>query len=798
MNISSHNSQKLSKRGLCIAIALASAPVMAERLMLEEVIVTAQKREQSMQHVPLTVSAIPAGLIQDAGLQSLDEVQNLVPALHIYSAVNPALTSIVIRGAGTGVSAPTLEPSVGIFVDGVFMPRSIFGLGDLVDVERVEVLMGPQGTLYGKNTNAGVISVTTKGAPQALEATLEGTLGDYDLRQAKVSVASPINDEWAWRFGAIVRQRDGTFEDELTGDDDLNEIDRQSYRGQLYWTPNDALDVRAIGYYSLNDANQGEAERAFNTESAWWAYLNAVQASQSIPAPGLDDEDRKVQGTSANHSKVEVKGGSLQIDYALESGITLTSITALQNWSITENYSDVDGIAIDFLRGLNDGEEDVFTQEIRLTSPGGVKLDWLAGLYYFDSELVGGGPDKEYVYGFGFPGLNIPVGPIVLPLAAPGDYSQIEYEIDTQSWSAFGQATWNISDSTSLTFGLRYDDERKDMEMSVSAFDAAGAPWSLANAFTGIYQGGFFVPLTSGNLDDDGPTIREGDREEDNWSGMVSLNHFINDTMLYATVSTGNKSGGFNTSFGAASIEDREFDTEETTGLEIGAKFNGLLDGRARVNVALFHTVYDDFQAATFDPETVQFLVKNAGEQTTQGVDIDADLLITANLSMRVSLEYLDAEYDDYKNANCHPLSGETMVNGSCVLDGETLEFAPEWSGSISGSYVLPLSGDRELYSWAGYSFKSDHLVDPTRAPYARDVDYGLWDASIGWRNNHWDISLWGKNLTDETFTTITTANLFGTTFANPALGGDTASSLNYTRWLNDPRTWGVTLRYTY
>jgi iron complex outermembrane receptor protein len=775
--------------------------------MLEEVIVTAQKREQSMQDVPLTIAAVSNELIQQANLESLDEVQTLVPALNIYSATGPALTSIIIRGAGTGVSAITLEPSVGIFIDGVFMPRSIFGLSDLVDVARVEVLMGPQGTLYGKNTNAGVISVTSKGAPEEFEAQLEGTLGDYDLQQARVSLANVINPDLSWRFGGLLRQRDGTFENELTGDDDLNEIDRQSYRGQLYWSPTESLDLRAIGYYSENDANQGETERAFNTDSAWWRYMTAVQASQGIPTPGLDTKDRKVQATSPSHSKLEVKGGSLQLDYAFENGISLTSISAVQNWSIDDGYSDGDSVAIDFLRSSVGGEEDVFTQELRLTSLGGEKIDWLAGLFYFDSELTaggfnpgapGGGNNKEFLYSFGFPGINIPVGPISLPLAAPGDYAHQSYEIDTNSWSAFGQATWNVSDNTSLTFGLRYDDESKDMSLAVAAFDAAGTPWSTVNALSGAYQGGFFVPLTSGNLDDDGPTLREGDRSEDNLSGMLSLNHFINDTMLYATLSTGNKSGGFNTSFGSASVEDREYDTEDTTSFEIGAKFNGLLDGRARVNLAVFHTEYDDFQAATFDPITVQFLVKNAGKQTTQGIDLDADLLVTQSLSLRLSLEYLDAEYDDFKNANCHPLSGETIIDGACVLDGEELEFAPEWSGSLSGSYVKSLSGDRELYAWAGYSFKTDHLADPTRAPYARDVNYGLWDASIGWRNTHWDIKLWGKNLSDETYLNVATANLFGTTFANPALGGDLPSSLNHQRWINDPRTWGVTLRYTH
>jgi hypothetical protein len=154
--------------------------------------------------------------------------------------------------------------------------------------------------------------------------------------------------------------------------------------------------------------------------------------------------------------------------------------------------------------------------------------------------------------------------------------------------------------------------------------------------------------------------------------------------------------------------------------------------------------------------------------------------------------------YDDFQGANCHPLADATVVDGTCILDGETLEFAPEWSGSMSAAYRLPLQGDREFYSWLGYDFKSDYLADATRAPYAEDIDFGVWNGSLGWRSSHWDISLWGKNLTDETYVTTTVADLFGIAFANPILIGDVNSSLNHARWLNEPRMWGVTLRYTH
>lgn len=778
---------------------LETAPAFAQAAALEEVIVTAQKRVQSLQDVPLSVAAISADSMQAAGVRTIEDIKSLVPALNIYSASSPALTSIVIRGAGTGAADPTLEPSVGVFIDGVYMPRSVFGLSDLVDVERVEVLMGPQGTLYGKNTNAGVISVTTRGAPKDFETQLEATAGSYGLMEGKASVAGVITDGLSWRVGGMVRQRDGIVEDEISGKDRHDEIDRQSWRGQLYWDPTDDLSVRAIGYYSKSDANQGDSERVFNGASGWYRYLVGVQAAVGLPPPLLDGKDYKVQGTRPNSAAVDVGGGSVQLDYSFANGLTLTSISAYQDWSMDDVYGDNDGAAIDFLHSTWGIKEHSFGQELRLASAGDERVDWLAGLFYFSGDLQQGSRNlTAFTYAFGLPGIRVPIGPTTIPLVAPGDNATWYNDTETESWAAFGQAIWHLTDRTALTLGLRYGDESKDFAMSVRAYDAAGAPFSLANLVSGAYRGGYFVPLTSGNLADNGPTERAGDRSENNWSGMVSLNHSIGDVMLYATVATGTKSGGFNGSYGAASIEDREFDTEDTTSYEVGAKMEGLLNGRMRLNLAAFHTVYDDFQAATFDPVTVQTLVRNAGQQTTQGIDVDAQALLTERLTLTARIEYLDATYDDFKNAVCHPLSGEKVVGGSCVLDGEKLEFASDWSGTIAADYVLPLSGDNQLYGRVGYSFRSDYLADPTRAPYARDVDYQLWDARVGWRNASWDVSLWGRNLTDETYVTATTAMVFGTLFANPALGGNTASSLNHQAWLNDPRTWGLTVRYQF
>jgi iron complex outermembrane receptor protein len=809
------NPQYVAAKPLSLAIAITVATIAsqatAETLMLEEVIVTAQKRAESLQDVPMSISAVTEDMIAVAGIETLDDVQMLVPSLNIYKVVNPAFASISIRGVGTGASDPTLEPSVGVFIDGVFMPRSVFGLSQLVDVERIEVLMGPQGTLYGKNTNAGVISVSTKGMPDQLEGSAELTAGNYDLWTGKVSIGGLVTDDLGYRFGALVSQRDGWMENELTGKEDYNDVDNQAFRGQIFWNPGEKLSTRFIGYYSENEGKTGP-EQGIGAGTLAESYFTDISAAAGIPAPKWDTGDRETQG-APGESRLEVKGASVHLDYELDSGVTLTSITAQQEWEIGDQY--YENILMDAITplALHDPiDEEVFTQEFRVTSPGGETVDWMVGAYYFDSELHRGttdnSPDKAYsVYVDGLPGIPDIIGLGLPGLIVPGDTATWQTQTDTESWALYGQGSYNFTEQTSLTVGLRYGEEEKDFEMSLAAYDANGVlfNWDTVAALggDGSYTGGSWIPLVGGPLTNaqngQFPSVTEhrvGDRKEDNVTGMISLKHFINDHMLYGTVSTGVKGGGFNGTFGSISIDDREFDSEETTSYEVGAKLEGLLDGRARLNLAYFYTEFDDFQAATWDPETVTFLVDNAGKQVTQGIELDGTWLATERLTLTANILYMDAEYKDHEGANCSVLSSVPIeADGSCDLSGYDLEFAPEWGGNVAADYVQPMAGG-DFYGRLSMSFKSEHITDPTRPDFAT-AEYEVWNARLGWRNENWDISLWGKNITDEDFSRFDNANFFGGLFESLS-GGDTNNRRLHQSYLNEPATYGVTARYSF
>jgi iron complex outermembrane receptor protein len=781
------------------AILIASGTASAQAV-LEEITVTAQKREQSLQDVPVFVSAVTADTIQAAGLDSVGDVQLLVPALNVYSAGFQARTSVTIRGAGTGAADPSLEPSVGIFVDGMYMPRSVFGLEDLVDVERIEVLMGPQGTLYGKNTNSGVISVTTKGAPTELEGHVTATFGDYNQQDLSLSVASPLSDTAGFRLGVLSRSRDGVLTDVNTGQD-LNSIDNTSVRGQFYWDASDSLTVRAIGYYSKKSGINGIDETHFEPTGS---YLAVVSAALGIKGTGetIDTEvdNLLVSRDAVSNAPMDVVGGSLQLDYEFANGVTLTSQTSVQSWELDPRLADVDMTPLDLISTRLGSEDESFGQEIRLTSPGGESFDWMAGAFYFTSDLQLGSKDIPFAtFGSDMAIIDAilsatPAGPAWngLGFAGSAGHSFSNWsEHESESIAVYGQANWHLSEATTINFGLRYSDETKDFGLVTDAMDPTGLSYAAGgsiNVLNALFSGVAAL----------GPVINMSDsKSDDNVTGMLSVNHFVGDHMLYASVATGTKSGGFNGSFGGLGLAQRAYDTEKTISYEIGGKFDGLLDGRARVNVALFYTDYDDFQATVFEPSSASFLVDNAGQQVTQGIDIDATWLATDNLTLSAAVEFLDAKYKEFEGASCHPLTdapitGQTPTSTICDLSGFDLPWASDWSGSLSANYVVPLDSGSEFFANITGKFSGDITVGSGRPPYAVDSKEHV-NARIGWRNDNWDIAIWAKNLTDHMYRSTTIENTMSAAILGPFIA---SSRLVYNSWNVDPRTYGITARY--
>ena len=734
-------------------------------LALEEVIVTAQKRLEAIQDVPITMQAVTGDELDMFGAIGVADVQNKVPNLNITSgSFTPFGGAIRLRGVGSEGLEPSIEASVGFFVDGVYQSRSGLGMSDLIDVERVEILYGPQGTLYGKNTNAGVISVTTKRPAAEFEASLEATVGNYNARQLKAIVSGPVTDTLAYRAALSRRKRDGYIDNHFDGSE-LNDADDTVFRGQLLWTPTDELEILLIATNIERDTNCCAADVQFG------AAHQGAAAALGIDLGKNDWQDYEVIDPLGTGFSQETDALSLHVEYDMDWAV-LSSTTAWDQYE-WDTFFDLDRTELGIVSITDQHDAESISQEFRLVGSSD-NTDWVAGLFYYDNELLRGKNNAWPTLGDHIAGLDPLVGSQFCPamglpmgclVSAPGDAGIMEHEFYQTSYSAFGQLTWYINEDWSFTNGLRYSSEDKETELNFRPTASLANPGAMPPTFSLIH---LLIP----------PVAEDLDRSDEQVTFMTNLQRiFSDDFNVYFTIATGFKAGGFN---GAAGMDDdRGYDPEESTNYELGFKLS-LLDGRGKFNGALFRTEFDDFQTLAFSQSTNSFFVDNAGEMLTQGVDLEFAYRVTENLTLEAAVTYLDTEFSSFENADCHfGRSPDNTTLGTCDRSGEPLDFTPEWSSTTSLTYVQPFRSG-EFYGYLNWVYKGDHTTQTDGNPDS-EQSYDLWNGRVGYRDDLWDVSLWGKNITDEVyFTQIEdTAFLPGT----------------YQAFLGEPRAYGITLR---
>lgn len=797
---------------LALAIGLSGlwAPdraVAASDLVIEEIVVTASKREEALSDVPQTVRALDSTFLEDSGVTNVAQITEYIPALQISYNVNPFTTNVRLRSLGTGGNEPSLEPSVGVFIDGVYQSRSGLGLADLVDVERIEVLYGPQGTLYGRNTNAGVLNVVTKRPTDTFEAQVEGQVGNYDDLNLSGSISGPITDTLRYRLAARYHQRDGWMDNTLR-DEDLQSIDDVSVRGQIEWDVTDAFSARLIYAHVERDQRCCAPDVAHDVLSSgvpWGSVQDIANGTGSLgallptlagvvadvqPMPtGIVSEglDRDVTYDIKPYFEQNSDSVALLMDWDIGE-LTLHSISSYDtyDWETRQDCERASG----FICQVDDYHEgDTYTQELRLESAGGEFIDWQAGLYYYNNDLKRGLNRPFAILGdtatawAGVALLNNPVlglnGPLAMGNEAvyaglvqsqvtTGDYYGRDHEWQTEAWAAFGQAVFNFNEMWSLTLGVRYNDEHKEADL-YTYFGNTNNPSST---------GGSIIRLFAAPQDD------HYELDESNWSGMASLKaHLTDDLMVYFTAANGYKSGGFNGAPGSGLNSDVSYEPEEAILFEVGAK-STLWGGRAQANISVYETQLKDWQAISFDGNSGSFLVNNAGEKRVRGVDLDITALLTESLTLTAATSYLDAEFEEFEVAQCEPGDPRQIPGarpGLCDFTGETPWESPEWRHSVVLTYSRPTPfGDfyvRPEYSYTGWTSLSSKL-----GPLSDDRSE-LFNLRIGLRAEQWEAILWGNNLKDDT--------IIGTASDAPTLGR------TRTYFLEAPRTYGLTLRYS-
>jgi len=565
------SSLAISIGAITAALAMPAISQQNSGATLEEVVVTAQKRDQSLQDVPLAITVLGAADLERINAQDIKDIQFSTPNLTVDGS-NAVQQSFGIRGISDFSRNPGYDNRVGVYVDGVWVGRSTASNQAAIDIQSIEVLRGPQGTLFGKNTVAGAISITTKKPTEDLSGSLAVDLGNYNLQKTTASINVPLSDNVLTKLNVSTTKRDGYVEDVLKSKD-YDDRDEQAIRGQLLWNLSDNTEV-LFGFDRVDNELSGTISERDGDPLAPKPYEVALNGAQDMAS--------------------EVKGMGLTINHTLASGFELTSITGKRysEWTLTDNDEDYTASAIGVSSSFIE-ESDHISQEFRLASPENDDFDYVLGVYFLDQKITG---------------TNDSVAP--LAFLVPSDTtgflleSRADSEVDVSSFAAFAHGNYQLTDSLELTAGLRYTKEEKEIDYSISD------------------TGPFF---TNATLKDD--------RSASNWSPKASLNWFVNeDVMIYGSYSKAYKSGGWNADM-VASADAIAFDDEEVDSFEIGMK-STLLDGRMRFNATAYHANYTDYQVFSFVPLSsggTLITLTNAGEVTTQGVEMDLQWMINDN-----------------------------------------------------------------------------------------------------------------------------------------------------------------------
>ncbi|NBB15550.1 TonB-dependent receptor [Caulobacter sp. SLTY] len=728
-------------------VAEASAGEQAQDNTVGELIVTARRREESAQAVPIALQVTTGEKLDKAGVNNITQLTQLVPTLQVLSP-NGRNTALTIRGLGAsyGLANDGLEKGVGIYIDGVYNSRPGSALSDFIDVERVEVLRGPQGTLFGKNTTAGALNITTRDArTDAYEVQAEGSYGSYNFRQFKGSVSGPIiKDVLAFRLSAVGTYRDGDIYNPVQKKDQ-NARESETYRGQLLWQANPDLLLRLNVDYTTQQpecCTQLYWKVAPTLKPLNQQYA-ALAAGRGYAPASTNIHDRLADVDSEIQADQRLFGYALTADYDF-GWSTLTVIGAHREWD-WEPRNDRDYTALDVTRqSANPSIQKQDSLEIRLASNGSNRIDWTAGLYYFDQNITTTGvtqygADASYWL---LPGTGSPD-------ALLDGYTVFNNStIDTTSYAAFGQLTWNITDKLRVTPGIRYTQEEKQGEyVATVSGGLVTANTTLINRRLGIAR----------------PQAYEASTDDGSWSGQIAVSYDITDKIhLYGTYSQGFKSGGINmsgipnTASGAPSLVNAVVEPEEVTTYEAGLKTQ-LFDDLLVFNVAVFATDVTNFQANVVDtgPGALRGYLANVEKVTLNGVELDFTTRRIGGFSFYGNLAYTDAHYDSFANGPC-PIERIGTATAACDLSGKELPGVSKWAGSFGGEYRQDVSIGRltgEGYVGADASFRSAYYADAAVSEYARLPAYELLNLRLGFSSDAgWEAFVLVKNALDEEY----------------------------------------------
>jgi outer membrane receptor protein involved in Fe transport len=882
---------KTSLRWAIALIAISvSLPALAQddTAILEEIVVMAAKREQTLQEVPIAVSVISADVMNEAQVLEIRDLQFLVPSLRVSQLQTSANATFLIRGFGNGANNAGVEPSVGVFIDGVYRSRSAASLADFPNLERIEVIKGPQSTLFGKNASAGVINVVTaKPSLDAYNGSASLTYGDYSQVIVKGDFNGPISDTIAWGLSGSYNERDGYFTNLETGGE-FNELNRWNVRGQLLFAPTDNFEARLIADFDeFDEVCCGVVHLQGGVSIAGIGVLPNIEGAGGdmlLGAPfsyeGLYNFDAK--------NVVENRGFSAQLDWDISDAVTLTSITAFRNLQRFDN-ADSDFTTAALLApeaaNLTDTELDTFTQEFRLSGSVG-NTSWLIGAFWFDEEveqnsgvlfdtgarpyvdtmtnlLAGTPPDAmpspvgllegiiaqsylpfplwpfdpyapDVVAEFG------PIGPGTF--LAPGQGKLEAGTLDNQAISVFAQADFGLGDRTTVTLGVNYTEDEKDVTLGtmndnvfsfIDLVEDIGGPVIRDQTYLALLEAGQctgfddptclaiaqgaaqigkatlcadvpdgvpcnpFLPLQAVQILEpnvDFPNeVETGNSKDDQvtWTARIAFD--ITESMnIYASAGTGFKATSWNLSRDSKPFEE-DIPALEDAGLAVpnlqaGTRFAGPEDStlyeigfKSQWDTVAMNIAIFDQEIEGFQENIFQgtgFVLANAGKQSTTGAEVDLSWAISEYFDWYVAATFLDPVYDSFPGA---PGPGGPVDLFDVKVPGISETSVNTWL-----RYSFDLGTSMSGFIRAEYYYESDTQVIINVPEDVASREVNMVNASLGLRwANGFEAMLWGRNLTDDEFL----QSAFPTTFQ------DIAEPFSYSGYPNQPRTYGLTLR---
>lgn len=797
----------MKSRNLRLATALAasasfvSAGAPAQETgtpVLEEIVVTAAYREQGLQDVPVSISAVTGDTITEAAIQKAEDIQFLVPN---FTLTETGIgTNAFVRGIGSGINQ-AFEQSVGTYIDGVYFGRAQQWRAPFLDLERIEVLRGPQSILFGKNSVAGALNITTAKPTDEFEASLMASY-EFENTEAIIEgvISGPISDRVRYRIAARSRNLDGHMENATLGEDEPLRED-WIVRGQLEFDVSDNLVANLkieAGEFDVTGRHIEILEQGTESPLDFDRYGEVLsglfQADESV----LNTVQDEVRSSNGDFSNNQLENVILTLDWAL-GDFTLESITAYSNFEYDE-FCDCDFTgAFIFGAALQEQYEQV-SQELRLSSPLGGNLDYIAGIYYQTS-------DHDYADQIIVPNNSILVGALgpAGPTVQDTQASRLA-SVENDVISAFAQFNWHISERTTLQLGGRItrDDREGARTLSIVTGDFGAlpdtqvrGPFTYAGGFgitstnlvaysqlpvpelavpadAFLYYGwvdpennGFTIPCTAASDPDDctgelGALPVAGTRDTTKFSPEVKfIWHSSDDALWYVSWSRGFKSGSYdfranNKNFYPTMDDSFEFDDEEATNTELGGKFT-LADGAMELNIAAFYTEYDDLQISIFDG-ILGFNVGNAASAEIQGLEADMRWAITDYLTLSGGLAFTDFEFTDFENGQCYfGQTPNTDLDGDgtaelCSYTGNSNQMVSDFQGNLAMDIRVPVGDSLEAHAVFDVFYTDDYDASATFDPALVQDSYTILNArlAVGDQTGRWQLALLAKNLTDE------------------------------------------------